>query len=148
MLWGGWTAQARGSGLLCFTAVFFPLVPQALSMLLQAKARVHSPAARSRALTKHRNSSGQEGQDQNAACSAMPLASPKDAAGMQLWGRLMSLSGRASCSSPILCRSDQRNPSSPLPASLPVIWPIWSSLSSLKLEEGKRNTSWLLLVPQ
>lgn len=42
--------------------------------------------------------------------SAMPLASPKDAAGMQLWGRLISLSGRAFCSSPILCRSDQRNP--------------------------------------
>lgn len=34
--------------------------------------------------------------------SAMPLASPKDAAGMQLWGWLMSLSGRAFSSSPIL----------------------------------------------
>lgn len=54
-------AQARGSGLLCFTAVFFPLVPQALSMLLRAKARVHSPAARSRPLTKCRGSSGRGG---------------------------------------------------------------------------------------
>lgn len=61
MLRGGWMAQARGSGLLCFTAVFFPLVPQALSMLLRAKARVHSPAARSRPLTKCRGSSGRGG---------------------------------------------------------------------------------------
>lgn len=66
MLWGGWMAQACGSGLLCFTAVFFPLVPQALSMLLQAKVHVHSPAARSRALTKRRDSLVQ---DQDAACS-------------------------------------------------------------------------------
>lgn len=37
---------------------------------------------------------------------------------------------------------------SPPSASLPVIRPIWRSLSPLKSKEGKRNTSWLLFVPQ